>query len=310
MLIHMKSTTSFRLSEWNKAGSSHEMYFKTDKLKYNLVPLIDFLSKTIYNVGRCFVYRTTFSLVNVVSPISNLSYGTELAPYNMLNGNHLQFTFSFSSRWSYLNQRPAFQLRPYPHTVLWGNSLYTSSDFMTIDIPKTVMRDVGITTVNVREITWLYMFVGAFTKSFVNRSMYYNENNSGAFNETNTAKQDLYHHTIPNLFKQFPYADWIYSDMMWKMAPNVLHPNSVDDKFAYFYCLKLLQYYGKYTTANVVEIERKVKEYLRGEVLKQIEGEYRDVVDMLSERASARTPLPPREEVERYVNTLLTRGSL
>lgn len=265
-MIYLPSSTIFRLSEWPKAGASHYHYFSRDKYRYDATPLIDFLSQKIFDLGRAFVYRSTFTIVNATSPISGLSHGYNDSPSErMLRLHPLVLTFAFTSRNRYgtRTHEPKYTIKPMPHVVLWGDTLRTSCDYMTISIPKSVLRRMGLTTFNTRELAWVYMLVGAFTKGFVNRCKYFLSHeqnpNSDQFRDTSAPKDAIRYAPLPLLFKHHEYPDWIYSTLAWEQMANVLHPKAVTREFASFYFTNLNQFWGRYRCKNVIAIETKLR---------------------------------------------------
>lgn len=302
MIINMNASADFRVTAWPKASDSYNVFFQQDKMKYNLVPLVDYLSDCLFNVGKTFVRRSTFTLVNATNPLSNLSFGTNTAPHPKLRRLHkLFFTFAFTADSIYdASVYPRFTLAPHLNVLLWGFDMYKATNFMTIGIPHTVMREIGISTTSLRELQWLYMFIGAFTKNFALRNEWYSPNTT-EFNDTVTYKPSLHYVSVPMLFKRFAYPDWIYSARAWEVMANALHPSAATEKFCDFYCRNLLKFWRKSTTPNVVEIERKVWSHIHGEVLKVAANGSSDLVDYMR----ANKQLPEIENVEAFTRALM-----
>lgn len=286
MFIHQKSLFTFRLSEWPSAQASHFSYFTSDKQKYDLTPLIEHLAEALYNTNKAFVWHSTFSLINVTSNIASLSYGYQEPPHVSLRSFFpLSFTFAFTTRNEYDGQiRPRHKVRPQPHTYIWGSSLRGNSDFITVTVPKQIMRKVGLITPNIREMKWLYMAVGAFTKGFAHRPDFYTHPHRGLFNMDPIGPQmaaSKYQYTkFQAVLKHLEYHLWGYSKDMWELAPNMLSPRAANEDFIEYYCVHLAKhYYGKFRTDNISEIERKAYDFVESGVLDIIERqqESRDV---------------------------------
>jgi hypothetical protein len=277
MMVHHSTPVNFRLVEWPKSQASHLMFFSVDKLRYDLTPLLDFIAKKIFDTNKAFVYSTTFSLVNLVAPQSSVSYGLATPPPPKLSTFHpLSITFAFTTRNTYLARKyPNYSVRPVPYVTTWGNTLVGATDFSTINIPKDVLMKVGLSgNLTMREMKWLYMALGAFTKGFVQRSDYYNPN--GKFRYPESALEIDYtmyfHKTIQHAFKHIEYGYWGYLKDMWEVAPNLIHEDTATDHYCAYYCLNLRKYYRKYKTKNIKDIENKVEAFMESGVLDIIQS--------------------------------------
>lgn len=248
------------------------MYFKPDRLRYDLSALVEFLAQSIYDTNKAFVRHSTFSLVNIASPIAQLSCGYAGVPYVTLRRFHpVSFTFAFTHRDTYDGtERPRFSMRPYPYANIWGNTLLGNSDFLTINVPKSIMRDMGLLVPNLREMKWLYMAIGAWSKGFARRSSFYTH--KGKFKtapiDPVMAYSKYYHAKLPKMFKRVEYDKWCYSSDVWKLAPNFISPRSVSEDFMEYYCRYLAKdFYGKYRCANVLQIEREIEDFVESGIL-------------------------------------------
>lgn len=274
MITHHSSPNSFRLVEWPKSQASHLMFFTQDKHRYDMSVLVEFLSKALSDAHRAFVRHATFSLVNVTSPRANVSFGLAVPPHKRLLKFHpLSFTFAFTTKDKYVAlTRPKFAVQVAPHTTMWGNTLGTNTDFLTINIPKPVMSRLGLSSPTLREMKWLYMAIGAWSKGFVQRSNYYVPGKQVYDNKPMDSKMAYsvhYREKLQHLFKHTEYNMWPYSKDMWDLAPNMIHPFCVGDDFADYYCRYLAKdYWGKYKkTVNIETIEHHVYQYLESGVL-------------------------------------------
>jgi hypothetical protein len=260
-MIQLTTFTDFSISPWTNSPGAHESVFKLDKLRYDVVPLIDYLHATLYSLGKPFVYRTMFTLTNVTSGISMLSYGLNRAPVKQLRRmNGLHFTFAFTSRKWYNERVPRYILPMGTGVTFWGQTFRTSSDFMTIAVPHTVVRAMGIRTFNLRELNWLYHLVGALTKNFLFHNRFYVEDED--YNHS-TITSTLTYAQLPSLFKHRPYDTWIYSHYAWRSMANVLNPRSVTEDFCQHYLKNLTQFFGRHKTNNVLAIENRLVEIIK-----------------------------------------------
>tara|TARA_B100000700_G_scaffold88627_1_gene99979 strand:- start:98037 stop:99032 length:996 start_codon:yes stop_codon:yes gene_type:complete len=271
-MIHQRSASTFRVVEWPTSQASHFRIFNTPKLRYDLSVLVDFLAQALYETNKAFVRYSTFSLVNVVSPIAGLSFGYDKPPYEDIRHFHpLSFTFAFTRRDEYNGEiRPRFQMRPAQYVTFWGHTQIGNADFVTINVPKRVMRDVRLLTPNMREMEWLYMAIGAWSKNFAQRFDFYTR--KGWYNSdpisVETARAKFYYQKMQHLFKHVPYDQWGYAKDMWELAPNFLNPKAANTDFIDYYCRYLAHdYYRKYSVPNVQKIEKLAEKYVASGVL-------------------------------------------
>lgn len=268
MFIHQRTASTFRVTPWPTSGAGHFRLFNTPKLKTDLSVIVEYLAEALFNTNRAFVRHSTFSLVNVTSPIANLSFGYNAEPFEAIRRFHpLSFTFAFTRRDRYHARfRPRFMMRPYPQTTFWGYTLLGNSDFLTINIPKRVMREANLLIPNMREMEWLYMAIGAFSKGFARQFDFYTL--KGMYRQKplslEIAYSRFYHARFQAMLKRVPYNRWGYNRDMWLLAPNFISPRSANDDFLDFYCRFLSEeFYQKYPSANVKKIEGLAAEYLK-----------------------------------------------
>jgi hypothetical protein len=163
-----------------------------------------------------------------------------------------------------------------------------------------VLREMNISTFNVREMMWIYALVGAFTKNFVFRNQFFTEFGK-PFSRSGVMYDGLTYKAIPSLFKYTPYSEWIYSYHAWRQMPNVLNPRSVDDDFCSHYLKHLTHFYKRYTTANVLEIEASVRDYATHLALEALQGNVStELADLITGKQ-----MPDIGDTENYVNHLL-----
>lgn len=243
-------------------------------LRYDLAALVEFLAAELYGSHKPLVRYSTFSLVNVTSNIAHLSYGLAYPPHRSIYSYYpVSFTFAFTSRDTYDGTiRPKFRVGLTQYTTIWGHSLGTNSDFITINVPKSLMRDVNLLVPNLREMKWLYMAIGAWSKNFVKYTGFYNPNGGGKFRsdaiDAHMAYSRYYQANVQQAFKRLSYDLWAYSRDIWDLCPNFVSPRSANEDFVDYYCAYLgRDFYGKYITRSVKEIESRVEEYVRGGVL-------------------------------------------
>lgn len=301
-MIYAYTPLSFRLGPWTKASSSHEGVFDRSKYVYNASALLDYLLDVISDIGKPFVYRSTFSLINVVSHTAQLSFGKKDAPATELRrAGHLHFTFAFTSNIDYSSRsRPATR-KSVHGAVLWSSDTRGRASFMTISIPYHVMRDFGLKTPSLSDLSWLYSMVGASTKNFVRYRAFYDSSTS-TFKDAEGFESVKYK-TIPTLLNRHPFSEWVYSVYAWRSMANVFSDRHATPQFCQFYAKNLRQYYKRLRLPNIAKIEAKVEDHVRSLVLDSQVA--KETVPLLSQLISSPIDWSKTVEVEQVVDQIL-----
>ncbi len=273
-MAHHRAIANFRLNEWPKAQASYTMFYNKHMAVHEIIPSIDFLLDVLFSSRRALVRYPVFTLVNVSMPKMHLSYGTMRCPNKRLYSalNDIVLTFSFSPTQYDPRVKPRFLIRIAHGVYLWGNSISTSTDYLTISLPHSAFLSLEIGTLT-SDVEFLYYVLGPLTKNFARHNRYYK--NATFDNEPISApiaNSSIRNLTIPNLLHLKPYNLWIYNEEMWDRLPNILNVKSANDDFCDYYCRFLSKrFYGKYRTKNVKDIEQKVFDYLEVAVLDLLE---------------------------------------
>lgn len=296
-MIHQSTSTTFRLLEWPKSQASHYMYFTEPRVKYGLGLILEYLAGQLNDTNKAFTTYSVFSLVNVYCPLTSLSYGYQLPPhastYNKLGT--VNCTFTFSTRDKYIPQeRPRFLVNRTATSKIWGPTLRTSSNFMTISIPKSVFVDAKLPMPNLKEMAWLYMAIGAFTKGFARRHKFYRKSSVDALYMSTDISHEIalskyYNKNMQFMFKKVPYDHWIYSRDMWDLAPNIFNDRMYSEDIVEYYCRYLAQdFYQKTKTPNINTLENKAYKFVRSGILDILSQEiivskYTDTVNAMTD---------------------------
>lgn len=306
MFIHQRTGSTFLVQPWTGSGANHYRLFNRPKLKIDLSVIAEHVAECMFNTNKAFVRHSTFSLVNVCSPIANLSFGYQPEPFEQLRRFHpLSFTFAFT-RYNAYNpkQRPRFMVRPRPNVTFWGYNLIHNSSFMTINIPKQVMRRANLLVPNLREMEWLYMAIGGFSKGFAKQFDFYTR--FGDFRTQaishEVAYSRFFNMRFQRVLKQVPYDQWGYSKDMWLLAPNFISSRSADPSFLDYYCRYLSPYNQRPQSTNAKRIQERAISFL-AEGLRDAQ---QDVTTLNSELARHMLPdIPDNLDYQQTARKLL-----
>lgn len=266
MTIHQRSAFDFRVQEWPKTSSSSTLFFQKARYRINAVPLLNYVLDVMVRVGRARTRKSTFTLLNVYHELSMLSCGKEPQPHRTVRpGNVLAFTFAFAFR-PYTQARPISN-QPLEGYRLWSANYNAAATHMTINVPRSVMREMGVTTFNLREMEWLYMLVGAFTKAYLRKPEWFISHYDNYLTSNVRPPETLLRSSVYNLFTLYTYPEWIYSAWAWENMANTLNPRAVDQRFALHFAKYLTRYWNRELIPNVLEVQNAIWEELRGFVL-------------------------------------------
>jgi hypothetical protein len=312
-MIHQNSFNLFRVNEWPKAQASHYMYFKPPRVKYDLNLIFDHIAHELHETHRGYVKWPTFTLVNVYSFIASLSFGNQRPPHKRVRDDlsPLNVTFAFSHDSNYDGTyEPRFKQHRTFRSTIWGTRFEQSRAFMTTDVPHILMEEANLLVPNLQELAWLYMAIGAFSKGFVKRHHYFSDD--GELFRADPippalAYSQYYFKSMPFMFKNAPWCEWIYCREMWTLSPNIFSARSFTDDVIEYYCRYLAKDFYKKTEATVAGVlEEKAFALVRSGLLDILSEDvhtsrYIDVVNAMTGHFRIEKTINVEETAERIL---------
>lgn len=304
--MHNSTFFNFRLSEWPRAQTGAQSLFKKYYNDWPVGDLINYMIEQFSKTDRLFVMRSTFTLVNVFSPISQQSFGYLTPPNKSLTPlvNPLTFTFAVS-RFPYTDKKPPkFKHLLGDYTVLWGEDVYSPTSYFTVSAPSQVFSPKP--TYSPRDMYYLYMTIGMWSKGFVNRNLFCDAklNYQNVDYPADLAKAKFYSKPLLGCASTVPYNDWVYNDEFWKRAANVFSPQSLNrPSFVEYYARYLVKHFGRAGKSPVItDFEDSLVSKLTDD-LRMFFSSTGYTLEKSSVLQWLKTPLPDRKDFERNPTT-------
>jgi hypothetical protein len=270
MYQHISDPLSFRLNTWPWGGSSYLRVFNWRSHNVIFKPVLDYLKQELDKSPTLKVRYTTFTLVNVYSGFTDLSYGPLEAPHPKVRRGPLTFTFAMSRR-EINGALPRHIIWNTGHTALWGPSLQYGHDYLTISVPIDICSRCRMNNTLRPQMEWLYKIVGGWSKSIAI------DRDSLTKRTTNVklVRDQVYYKTIPAMMWRYPWNDWVYAREFWDRAPDILNVE-VTDFFAEYFLTYLTRYYRKIGNQNinqsVIKAFDDIEAYVRRGVIGFVQG--------------------------------------
>jgi len=198
--------------------------------------LIERIKKMLFSQTCILAQPLEFTLCNVTSLLSAISYGFSQEPTNVLKfDSTLAFTFAIraNSDLAY-NGAPFFIKKINREITFWGYR--HEREFVTISIDVSDIIEEGL---SIKDFEYLYLVIGSVTKNFAmfkeaaQHSMPKNKRTL-VKNYTNIFNLDL-----ATLAYSIPYVEWVYNKDVWENAPEIIPPNQIHAYSALYYALFL-----------------------------------------------------------------------
>lgn len=261
MYQYFHDPLSFRLSTWPWGGASYISTFNYRVHNVLFKPILDYLAEELEKSPTLKVRYTTFTLVNVYSGFTDMSYGSGVSPHRYIRRGPLVFTFAMTRR-----DRTAFMPRHViwntGHTCLWGPTLQHGHDYLTISVPINIAMQCRMNNTLRRQLEWLYKIVGGWSKSFAMRR----DSVQPRTDDPRLIHDQMYFRTIPKAMWMYPWQDWKFVREFWQRAPNILKVD-VDQLFVSYFLQYLTRFYRKVDDPNVLPVFDQIEQWVRSGVL-------------------------------------------
>jgi hypothetical protein len=198
--------------------------------------VIERLKKYLFAQQAILVSPNNFTLVNVTSLLSAISFGYSQEPVNVLRfDSTIAFTFALRAD-SDLNYSAAPpHIKKISHDItFWGYN--HPQDFVTIAVDIADIVEEGL---SIKDFEYLYLVTGSVTKNFAlfkeaaQHSMP-KDKHTIVKNYTN-----IYNLDLATLMYTVPYVEWVYNKQIWEFAPEVIPANQIHAYSALYYALFL-----------------------------------------------------------------------
>lgn len=232
MYNHVNMPLDFRLSAWPYGGDRYVTTYNTDRYLIDIRAVLDYVELQLRKTPLVFIFKTSFTLVNVYSEYTNTSVGLVEVPEPKVRRTGLVFTFTRTMDNGPRKANHIAWLRGY--TALWGNTPTTASDFISISIPLNILTAARMQQMMDRDHRYLFDIAGGYTKAVI-RSL--KEFTGGV--ETTRKYLD---YTIPKAMFYMAMEDWKYVQDFWNRMPDLLRVE---------WTPKFIEYYVRYIAPDL-----------------------------------------------------------
>lgn len=286
MSKHLKVYSTFKISVDAGIKGNTRSIFKFENLGQEVAPLIQYLMETLSKLSYPLVRSSIFSLVNIYCPDSKYSVGYQQQPHseNVLPYSGLVLTFSLVNRPSVKVPKEIYPVGASDYSIFWGKDYLSTTDYLTLCIPKNVLGDWKLQYTMQPDLLYLYNVLGMVTKAYVQDSTFLLRD--GYLHSRVQSRQILsaqYNHvTLQRLMLTRSFNHWIYSKELWTRASNLIHPYHFYNEFGEYFAFEIFDWirnvelvgaandyvYGKSPNGFCAYIEkglRDLKRYMRKE---------------------------------------------
>lgn len=244
-MIHRNQELNFRNSEFPMSGGFLHQLIKPRFLEMNVGELYEYLADILWATNGVMTNRVDFTLVNVFSPVTHFSHGSEEAPPLVTGAAPvLVFTFALSRR-TYTGRRVLERnVRHRSNQIFaWGFDSH-AKDFISITVSAVQADEWGMLSPRAYELQYLYNMIGPLTKSFLRRQAEY-KTRGFEYEEIHSAislrdrYSALYRLPLKRLFTSVPFHLWVFNYHIWEHAPNLLSERLITPSAAVYYFMHL-----------------------------------------------------------------------
>lgn len=212
--------------------------------------IYEYITNILHEEPAALKDSVNFSLINVCSPYSQMSYGLMPPPpeATYASGSHLVLTFALSNLVKYTEKLSSKELYIEHRSVncsVWqykmpGHTQRVES-FLTIALNSKQCGVFNIKTLTVLDLQYLYRILGVMTKAFsIRHDKIFSINNYEHFY---TQPFDVYHKIYGLDFKylvnNYGYPFWIFNKLLWEY-PAFISPNMLCSTVADYYLCYIL----------------------------------------------------------------------
>lgn len=227
MYSYIPVTHNFRVSAWPAGGDHYTDTYSSYRYKFDIKSVLDYVKDQLEKVASAFVFKTSFTLINVYSDYFQNSIGYCAEPSSNVRVSPITFTFARSFLDGHY-AKPIFWQTHY--TAVWGTTHERPSDFISISLPIDLISRSGINRALNSEMRAFYDILGAYTKAIVMKRLPIGTTNPEII------KSKVLYWNIPKAMWELPIQDWAYCQDFWNRIPALL---TIDwtPAFLEYYCL-------------------------------------------------------------------------
>jgi len=198
--------------------------------------VIEKLRKLLFSRAATFSSPNTFTLLNITSLMSGISYGYTPEPTNVLKFNNtIAFTFAIrqDSSLTY-SGTPTHIQKENNEITFWGYQ--HPKEYVTIAIEMADILEQGLA---IKDYEYLYLIIGSVTKNFAIFKDVDSYSMAVDRNSITQNFQSIFNLDLASLFYSVPYRNWVYCKAVWASCPEILSASHITPYSALYYAVFL-----------------------------------------------------------------------
>lgn len=261
-MLHVRyEPLTFRLSAW-PWGGSYKRFYDHNRHNIFIYPILEYLNQEFQKVPQSYVRSTTFTLVNVYSKFTGISFGRTVQPPDNVIRGPVTFTFAITRR----DDTPMIANHIQWNTgmsTIWGPNLQYSGDYLTISLPISLCVHSRLSNTLMFQMETLYRLIGGWSKSHVLRRRSIATRTS----DIRLIRNEFYHRSIPRTIWMYPWGDWKYAREMWDNGQDVMNVSDIDIIFLDYYLTNLRSFHDKSKFDHIRQAYAKLEDMVRDGIL-------------------------------------------
>lgn len=246
-MFHRHQKTNFRVSEFSLSGGYLHSLLNAKYTHINIGELFEYLADQLWHTVGTKTDRVDFTLINVCSPFTRYSHGSQSEPptFSRPRGKGLIFTFAIRNAQHYSTFRfnPRNVRRNSNSLTKWGFNM-DCNNFVSISVDMVQGEDWGTNSSRANELEYIYNLIGPMTKSLMRRQTQY-ETSDRDYADAHEKRSlhdwysELYRMPLKQMFLQVPYHLWAFNYHIWEYAPNVIPQRTITPQVATYFFMYL-----------------------------------------------------------------------
>lgn len=251
---HRMQTQNFRTTEAPLRGSFYSFLLRPRFQYLDVGDLLEYVMEKLWVLTGVRTNRVDFTLVNVCSPFTRMSFGSCSEPPEAAwpTGPALILTFATSQMQDYdLNPNYRTKITDQHIRIHDNNTIQWSPergrvDFVSVSVGLQSAHDLTLQQPKINELEYIYNLIGPATKSIIrNQPKFmppgqpYDDVHEGL--NLKAVHDRVYSLPVAQLFTQIPYHLWAFSGELWRRAPNLIPMRLITPSVALYYFMYLRQ---------------------------------------------------------------------
>lgn len=246
MISHRSLPNTFRIHPLSGIKGTANNIFAKQRIKLDIEKVLEYIYGQIEATKYGMLKKDLFTLVNVYNPVTQNSVGyLSQPPPEVINANTgLSITFALISRPLRKPIENPFINLLIDHTHFWGADIMHLTDYLTINIPRTLLNKISSSYQYIDDLLYYYNVIGICTKNMVQfkHELKYDFHNTMPMGLTNSK---FFDRNLSESLKNVGQDSIQYISAYWENASNLFNVRHFRGKFPLYFSLYLYDRYPK-----------------------------------------------------------------